>query len=359
MSESRTGKITEIRLHNFTCFREVDMAFSPGINVFIGENGTGKTHLLKVLFSFLRGLSFPHIERNDTGLTLNTTAYRLEKHIKAIFKVEELSELVSKGESDAQVHVLLQEKGTSLQITKGEEPNVSSELAMGKEAPTVYIPPSEMLSWYEGFVAAYENRESSIDETFYLLAKSLSLLPLKGEKRQEAQQLVKELSQLTDVKNVSLERGHFVIGLSDGQSYQAPMVAQGLNKIAQVIFLVLNGSIRRDTLLFWDEPETNLNPKYITLLANFIQALARSGVQLFVSTHDYLLAHQLSLYAEYSSTGNGTPCFRFFSLYKGGDGGTTQVDAGATLSELEHNPILEEYASLQDRELDLFQKSLK
>ncbi len=45
------SKITNIRLENFTAFARLDQPFSAGVNVIIGANGTGKTHLLKVLYS--------------------------------------------------------------------------------------------------------------------------------------------------------------------------------------------------------------------------------------------------------------------------------------------------------------------
>ena len=40
--------LTRIKLEHFTAFEQLDVVLSPGVNVFIGENGTGKTHLLKV-----------------------------------------------------------------------------------------------------------------------------------------------------------------------------------------------------------------------------------------------------------------------------------------------------------------------
>lgn len=43
--------IQKIRLKNITVFDTLDMQFSDGINVFIGPNGVGKTHLLKILYS--------------------------------------------------------------------------------------------------------------------------------------------------------------------------------------------------------------------------------------------------------------------------------------------------------------------
>ena len=35
--------ITNLQLKNFTAFTELAIDFSPGINIIIGENGTGRT----------------------------------------------------------------------------------------------------------------------------------------------------------------------------------------------------------------------------------------------------------------------------------------------------------------------------
>ncbi|HOB70227.1 MAG TPA: AAA family ATPase, partial [bacterium] len=42
--------IKKIKFEKFTAFDSLDIDFSPGINVFIGENGTGKTHILKTIY---------------------------------------------------------------------------------------------------------------------------------------------------------------------------------------------------------------------------------------------------------------------------------------------------------------------
>ncbi|MGL5354762.1 MAG: AAA family ATPase, partial [Clostridium sp.] len=43
--------IKKINIDNFTVFKTIKMNFSKGINIFIGENGTGKTHLMKMLYA--------------------------------------------------------------------------------------------------------------------------------------------------------------------------------------------------------------------------------------------------------------------------------------------------------------------
>lgn len=56
--------INKLKLENFTVFEDQQIEFEPGINVLIGENGTGKTHILKVLYSACQSVdqkvSFPH-----------------------------------------------------------------------------------------------------------------------------------------------------------------------------------------------------------------------------------------------------------------------------------------------------------
>ena len=45
------SKITHLRLDNFTSFTAFDQPLSSGVNILIGANGTGKTHLLKTLYA--------------------------------------------------------------------------------------------------------------------------------------------------------------------------------------------------------------------------------------------------------------------------------------------------------------------
>lgn len=46
--------INQLQLKNFTAFTELAIDFSPRINIIIGENGTGKTQLLKAARSASR-----------------------------------------------------------------------------------------------------------------------------------------------------------------------------------------------------------------------------------------------------------------------------------------------------------------
>ena len=41
--------IKKAQFTNFTVFESETIEFCEGINVFIGENGTGKTHIMKLI----------------------------------------------------------------------------------------------------------------------------------------------------------------------------------------------------------------------------------------------------------------------------------------------------------------------
>ncbi len=53
-----------VRLRNFRNFSEVDAEFSPRINVFMGENGQGKTNLLEALYLISQGDSFRYVDNS-------------------------------------------------------------------------------------------------------------------------------------------------------------------------------------------------------------------------------------------------------------------------------------------------------
>jgi len=45
--------LNNLTVKNLTVFPEIQLQFSQNLNVIVGENGTGKTHLLKILYSAL------------------------------------------------------------------------------------------------------------------------------------------------------------------------------------------------------------------------------------------------------------------------------------------------------------------
>ena len=108
----------------------------------------------------------------------------------------------------------------------------------------------------------------------------------------------------------------------------------------------------RNAVLFWDEPEANLNPRLITKVAAVLRLLASRGVQVFVSTHDYLLSHEIAMAVDYHTKPRVLTRFYAFGRPKPAD--PVEVQAAEQLSDLEDNAILQEFAAHYDREQRLF-----
>jgi recombinational DNA repair ATPase RecF len=69
--------LNQLHLKHFTVFQDTSFEFSPGLNVIIGDNGTGKTHVLKLGYLFLRAWL------DLTGNQMNLGKKRAEAYLEA------------------------------------------------------------------------------------------------------------------------------------------------------------------------------------------------------------------------------------------------------------------------------------
>ena len=206
---------------------------------------------------------------------------------------------------------------------------------------------------YEGFIGAYERRELSFDETVNDVCLALNAPRLRRNQLSEGlESLLKPLKAV--LPGVTPREGRFYLREPQQEWMEAHLAADGLRRVGTLQYLVLNGAIARGAVLFWDEPETNLNPKLITVVAAVLLKLAAAGVQVFVATHDYLLTNEISLAAEYETPDGLAANTKFFCFSRPGPREAVEIQAGGTLAEIEANPILEEFAAHYDREQELF-----
>lgn len=325
------------------------MEFCPGVNVIIGANGSGKSHLLKVLYASVQAMS-----GGANEVDRDHPAYR-GQWLSGVFKPEDgyLPHLVrdKKGAGTASLGVEMSEGNWSLEFHSHKGLARATDplgIAQAPNARGVFIPPNEVLAIYPGFVASYEKRELAFDQTYYDLCKALAAAQLKS--------LDEELSSVsielgTKIGGNVLKKGDrfYVVSENGRRSLEAHLIAEGHRKLATLIHLIRNGSLHKDSILFWDEPESNMNPRLIKHLAMFLRELAKVGVQVFIATHDYLLTGELSLAAEYK-TKPEVP-IRFFAMSREGDG-PVSIESGDTLADLKDNPILDEFALHYQREQD-------
>jgi energy-coupling factor transporter ATP-binding protein EcfA2 len=343
-------KIKQLTLQKFCAFEQASLEFSSGLNVFIGENATGKSHLLKLLYSILKANE--KAEKNGSSKATGLETLLAQKLI-GVFRPHEdaLGRLVYRRVGRGSGAVEMKADSADLRFTVSTLGNLAIQRnTLPSTQRCIFVPSREAFAMYEGFLAAIESRELSFDDTYRDLCLALSAAPSKGKRLKVASQLVGPLEDVLGGK-VHLQGGKFFVYIPDG-FIEAHLLAEGMRKIASLVRLILNGSLIQNGFLFWDEPEANLNPRLVTKIAEVLRTLAAAGVQVFVSTHDYLLSRELSLAGEYKT--KPMVDIRFFACSRTENREAVTVQAGGSFAELANNPILEEFAAHYDREQMLF-----
>ena len=256
--------------------------FCDGINVLIGENGVGKTTILKMIYAaakqslsasdkkgnaplsqyFSNGLSNSNALRNISG-------YQDISYYKVSDGVHSFEEILSLKE-------LFHDNGW-----KGL--NISS----------VFIPTTEMLSHAKGFLALNEKYRMPFDETQIDIIVNASL-PETREISPLMRDILKKISDAIDGE-VIVEKDSFFVEKKDGRKVEFSLEAEGLRKLGLLWKLIRNGLLERGSILLWDEPEANLNPELYPLVTEILLELQKNGVQIFLATHSYNFAKYLEI----------------------------------------------------------------
>jgi energy-coupling factor transporter ATP-binding protein EcfA2 len=342
-------KISRLKVQRFTAFEDAEFVFAPGVNVLIGENGTGKSHVLKLLYTLSEAVRRQHRGEGLDGLGPLATADFVKEMLRGVFLPEEIGRLVRRapGRQAAEIS-LAWTNGASLEVEVGPGNSISTTLDgdFSGLQEAVFIPTREMLSIYPGFTAAWLKRESEFDRTYFELSKQLGLKLLRGARDEPRRALLEPLEQAIHAR-VRQENGRFYLKYEDGGDIEAPLAAEGHRKLAMLAYLIANGSLTANGFLFWDEPEASINPSLARTTGNVIFGLARLGLQNFVTTHDYVLASEASLQA--GSDASATSA-RFFALGRAQGHVGVAVETGERLTDLERNPILDAFVELNVRE---------
>jgi predicted ATPase len=374
--------ITQLQLKNFTAFSELAIDFSPGINIIIGENGTGKTQLLKALLAL--SASEVHGEQADEQLARKLC--RLYHPLNE--QVGELRRAGTRG--DAQLSVTFA-SGQSIGANfngSAEVVKVSTDAA-GECAPAIFIPTKEVLSLVRGLTAEQPDLptiERIFDDGYLSLARKLvregaNDLNAKVQLDPKFASIVPRLANLIGGQYL-LENGRFVFEpgryeekdkdaatrskAQYAQMYQdstewkfmpgskhrlsSGMTAEGFRKIGVLQRLLSNGSLSPGTSgpLLWDEPESNLNPKLMKDLVLALLELARNGQQIILATHDYVLLKWFDLLRD---KGKGDQV-RFFSLYRDESTGNVRASTTDDYLNIAPNPIDEAFGFLINQEIE-------
>jgi predicted ATP-dependent endonuclease of OLD family len=330
--------LSKVEVENFTAFKKLSIDLSPGVNVFIGTNGTGKTHLLKLLYT-------------ACSVTEGEQALFAAK-LRDVFKPYEsrLGRLVRRQTTSATAKLAIwrdadHKIGASFSnhTDKAESVKTSGE-SRWKDTKTVaaYIPVKEMLAHAPGFSSLYKKREIAFEETYADIIDLAYLPKLKGQPDKARNRLLKTLEQAIQGK-VIVKGEHFFLRNKQGE-LEFSLLAEGMRKLALIWLLIQNGVLLKGSVLFWDEPESNLNPSLMKEVVTLMLELQRMGVQMFLATHNYVVLKEFDLQKAKADK------LRFHSLYRAADDAVTATSVDNYL-DIHPNAIASTFSDLYDRDV--------
>jgi len=345
--------IERLELKNFTAFRQLSVEFSPKINIVIGENGTGKTNLLKAAYSLCASVSMskhkPDASIEDFKTLLTAKVLRLfmplDDRLGKLHHqgVKERAYLRAQFTDEQRIAVTFASNSKALVID--ERPQANRD-----RAEAVFIPTKEILSFMKGFNSLYEKYGLSFDQTYQDISLLLDLPELRREQLHEKSKWAME-----EIENIC--GGHFVFHgggnvtfKTANAEYSANSMAEGFRKIGMLSRLLETGAIQPGISgpLFWDEPESNLNPKLMRLLVEILLELARNGQQIILATHDYVLLKWFDLLVDRGKDDH----VRFHSLYRDPDTSEIAVASTNDYLSIAPNPIDEAFGYLINQEIE-------
>lgn len=366
--------ISHLQLKNFIAFADLGIAFSPGINIVIGENGTGKTQLLKAILA----LSGPAAHGEQAGEQLARKLCRLYHPLSN--QVGELRRTGARGEAQLSA-TFASGQEIAAQFSGSATAAKVSTNTNGEAAPAVFIPTKEVLSLVRGLTAEQPHLptierifdDGYLDLAHQLVKEGANDLNAKVQLDPRFASIVPRLTNLIGGQYL-LENGRFVFEpgrytekdaathskAQHAQMYQdstewkfvpsskrrlsSGMTAEGFRKIGVLQRLLGNGSLNPGSTgpLLWDEPESNLNPKLMKDLVQVLLELARNGQQVILATHDYVLLKWFDLLMD---KGKGDQV-RFHVLSRDADSGLVRRDSMDDYRAIEPNAIADTFNEL-------------
>jgi predicted ATPase len=327
---------TRIYVKDFGPVAEADIELKP-LTVLMGPNNTGKTYISTLLLIADNIINFypilPEFIRDKPDV-LDFVKQILEESFARLYSVNNLGELVKRGAEEAEISIQFEQQLKDgnvtyfdVKITTTKEGNIQIKSLMPAFVPimrgVVYVPAERA-----GMMRAYKQLLRLYLESFPRITLpptlEIRLRKIMGEESIRRIRLPGVVSILLDEilsidkftikeRAESKYRGALelledetlqgVIELGEdlavtytekrsGQSFDLINTSSMVSEVSAIY--ILTKLLRRNSWFVIEEPEAHVHPRGQMGIARFLAALARSGVNVFITTHSDLIALKLA-----------------------------------------------------------------
>ena len=331
--------ITEIIIKNLANLKHINLQTPGKINIIIGENDSGKTMLLKILYTMTKS-----VEEYKRGKDQRTFKEVISDKLYWTFQVNNLGDIVRKGSKEsATFHMKLDEEAIDIKFSAsaGKSVGIAQTESKGRNKNSIFLPAKEVLSLFHVIKKSrLIDQEFGFDDTYLDLVIGLEKSGKKGNNFKDFAKGKKILQELIKGR-MEFHNGEWIFHKGN-MKIPIHSTAEGIKKIAILDKLLTNRTITPGSILFIDEPESVLHPKAVIEFLDILTLLAKRGVQVFMATHSYFVLKKMMIVARKEkmdipvlSLGSGEP--EQFNLIEG----------------MPDNPIVDVSIELYEEELDL------
>ncbi|MFA5906114.1 MAG: AAA family ATPase, partial [Desulfobacula sp.] len=230
--------------------------------------------------------------------------------------------------------------------TKSEKATISGSPRIWTENPmeAAYIPVKDMMANAPGFRSLYEEREVHFEEVYVDIIRKAFLPVLKGPTDKSRRQLLESLQNAMEGRVIAKNEEFFL--RSKNGDLEFTLLAEGYRKMGLLWILIQNGTLLKGSVLFWDEPETNLNPKLMRAIVGILLELQRLGVQIFLTTHDYVILKEFDLQSKKEDN------IKYHSLFRNKETNEIEISSTDSYLNISPNAIDDTFGSFVDREIE-------
>jgi len=333
--------INQLELSHFGPLTQLQWQNLSAINLIIGGNGSGKTFLLKALYSAMRT-----IEEYQRGNDNRTAAEILADKLYWTFQAERIGELVSKGEDKLSFTCQINNCRFHYSFGKDTTKQISQldNQIPPRSCNSIFLPAKEVLSLQPVILKSREqDKQFGFDDTYLDLARALRNSPTSGKNYKVFTQSRNHLEQIIGGKIEYDEKNNRWQFKKGNQKFPIGVTSEGIKKIAILDTLLGNRYLSPESILFIDEPEAALHPKAISDLLDIVALLASKGIQIFLASHSYFVVKKLFLIAQSQHCSIPILSEQEPGVWQSSD----------LLLEMPDNPIIQESIRLYEQEVEL------
>jgi len=289
--------INAIELENFGPLSSLKWENLDRINLIIGKNSSGKTFLLKALYSAVRT-----IEEYKRGNDQSTASEILHQKLYWTFQPEKIGDLVTKGSETAlSFKMKFDNRDFIYAFGKDTTKSISSieNNTNVRSSNSIFLPPKEVLTLQNVILNSREqDKIFGFDDTYFDLAKALRTPTKLGKNFDEFAKSRRNLEEILEGKIEFDDVSNRWVFKKGNQKFNIGVTAEGIKKIAILDTLLGNRYLSPKSIVFIDEPESALHPFAISKLLDIIEVLAETGIQFFIASHSYFVIKKLFLIAQ-------------------------------------------------------------